>query len=74
MEVIQCKNNVIETLKQELARANEKFVNDQKTQRHDVNLLSDKIDEQVEIMRRAYRKHLTLVEVIFIFGSCNIHT
>ncbi|XP_065220683.1 dynein regulatory complex protein 1 [Planococcus citri] len=61
-ELLKCKNNVIEKLKNDLTKADEKFSNDQTTQRNDINVLSYRIDKQIEILRDAYRKHLQLIE------------
>lgn len=51
-------------LKKELSKADEKFVNDQKLQKEDISILSSRINNQLEIMKNAYRRHLNLIEVI----------
>lgn len=63
-EVFECKNKIIETLKKELSRVDEKFVNDQILQKEDISILSTRINNQLEIMKNAYRRHLNLIEVI----------
>lgn len=63
-EVFECKNKIIETLKKELSKADEKFMNDQLLQRDDISILSARINNQLEIMKNAYRRHLNLIEVI----------
>lgn len=65
-DVVNCKNNIIETLKNELAKADEKFVHDQQQHRNDVNVLANRIDEHIETMRNAYRRHLNLIEVLIM--------
>lgn len=62
-DLLNCRNEVIEALKKDLSRVDERFINDQMAQRNDVNLLSQRIDKQIEILRNAYRKHLRLIEV-----------
>lgn len=63
-EVFECKNNIIETLKKELSKADEKFMNDQLLQRDGISILSARINNQLEIMKNAYRRHFNLIEVI----------
>lgn len=60
---MNCKNNVVETLKKDLGKVNERFVDDQGAQRNDINLLALRIDKQIEMLRDTYRKHLKLIEV-----------
>lgn len=51
LEVMERKDAVIAELRQELENADLKFVNDQKSQSEDVDLLINRIDNQVRHMR-----------------------
>ncbi|XP_043274905.1 dynein regulatory complex protein 1 [Venturia canescens] len=61
-EILKQKEAVIEELKQELENADEKFVIDQKKQSEDINLLIERIENQVHTIAKAYRKELILIE------------
>lgn len=54
-------------MKSELKTGDERFVKDQRKQGEDVALLVERIDNQIAIMRRAYRRELILIEVAITF-------
>ncbi|XP_011299599.1 dynein regulatory complex protein 1 [Fopius arisanus] len=61
-EVLVQKDVIISELKQELENADLKFENDQKKQSDDINLLIERIEMQITIMSKAYRRELVLIE------------
>ncbi|XP_046988777.1 dynein regulatory complex protein 1 [Schistocerca americana] len=61
-ELIEQKNMLIEELRHELKQADIRFHEDQKKQKDDVVTLAERIDNQVNVMRRAYRQELRLIE------------
>ncbi|XP_015112536.1 dynein regulatory complex protein 1 [Diachasma alloeum] len=61
-EVLAQKDIIISELKQELENADLKFENDQKKQNDDINLLIERIEMQITIMSKAYRRELVLIE------------
>lgn len=62
-ELIAQKDMLINELKKELRLADERFNKDQKKQREDLWLLAERIDNQVKVMRKAYKEELKLIEV-----------
>lgn len=62
-ELIAQKDMLINELKKELRLADEHFNKDQKKQREDLWLLAERIDNQVKVMRKAYKEELKLIEV-----------
>lgn len=65
-ELINQKNTLIEDLRRELEIADIRFRKDQEKQREDIAILVDRIDNQVNVMRRAYKQELKLIEVRLI--------
>lgn len=61
-ELIKQKDSIILQLKEELRIAEINFTNDQRKQIEDINTLTKRIETQVNLMRRAYRQELHLVE------------
>ncbi|EGI68113.1 UPF0407 protein [Acromyrmex echinatior] len=61
MEILERKDAVIEQLQEELENADLKFVNDQKSQNEDIDLLINRVDNQMNIMTKAYRHELSLI-------------
>ncbi|GAB1866000.1 UPF0407 protein CG10958 [Camponotus japonicus] len=61
LEIMERKDAVIAQLRQELENADLKFVNDQKNQNEDIDLLINRMDNQMNIMAKAYRRELSLI-------------
>ncbi|KAL0107505.1 hypothetical protein PUN28_014670 [Cardiocondyla obscurior] len=61
LEIMERKDAVIAELRQELENADLKFVTDQKSQNEDVDLLINRMDNQINIMTKAYRRELSLI-------------
>ncbi|CAL1676124.1 unnamed protein product [Lasius platythorax] len=61
LEIMERKDAVIAQLRQELENADLKFVNDQKNQNEDIDLLINRMDNQTNIMTKAYRRELSLI-------------
>lgn len=62
-ELIAQKDMLIKELKTELKLADERFDKDQKKQKEDLWLLTERIENQVKVMRKAYKEELKLIEV-----------
>ncbi|KAG8331281.1 DNA replication checkpoint protein Drc1 [Homalodisca vitripennis] len=62
IDLITQKDKLIEELKAELKAGDIRFVKDQQKQAEDIGLLVERIDNQITIMRRAYRRELVLIE------------
>ncbi|KAM0731882.1 Dynein regulatory complex protein 1-like protein [Formica fusca] len=61
LDIMERKDAVIAQLRQELENADLKFVNDQKNQNEDIDLLINRMDNQMNIMAKAYRRELSLI-------------
>ncbi|XP_077264653.1 dynein regulatory complex protein 1 [Temnothorax americanus] len=61
LEIMERKDAVIAELRQELENADLKFVTDQKSQNEDIDLLINRMDNQMNIMTKAYRCELSLI-------------
>ncbi|XP_032669249.1 dynein regulatory complex protein 1 isoform X2 [Odontomachus brunneus] len=61
LEIMVRKDAVIAELRQELENADLQFINDQKTQNEDIDLLIDRMDKQINLMIKAYRRELSLI-------------
>ncbi|KAL6440299.1 hypothetical protein ACFW04_003104 [Cataglyphis niger] len=61
LDIIKRKDAVIAQLQQELENADLKFVNDQKNQNEDIDFLINRMDNQMNIMAKAYRHELSLI-------------
>lgn len=57
------KDQLISELKAELSDADARYLKDQQRQVEDIALLVERIDSQIVVMRRAYRRELLLIEV-----------
>lgn len=62
-ELIAQKDMLIKELRKELKLADERFDKDQKKQKEDLWLLAERIDNQIKVMRKAYKAELKLTEV-----------
>lgn len=61
-ELIKQKDGIIAMLKEEIAVSEKKFASDQRKQIDDISLLSNRIEKQIALTRRAYREQLKLIE------------
>ncbi|XP_054269675.1 dynein regulatory complex protein 1 isoform X2 [Macrosteles quadrilineatus] len=61
-DLISQKDQLIAELKAELKSGDVRFIKDQQKQAEDISLLVERIDSQIAIMRRAYRRELILIE------------
>ncbi|KYN28809.1 PREDICTED: dynein regulatory complex protein 1 [Trachymyrmex cornetzi] len=61
LEILERKDAVIAQLREELENADLKFVNDQKSQNEDIDLLINRMDNQMNVMTKAYRHELSLI-------------
>ncbi|KAG7209368.1 hypothetical protein KM043_015468 [Ampulex compressa] len=61
LDILAKKDAVIADLRQELENADLKFVNDQKNQNEDIDLLIERMENQVKVMANAYRNELVLI-------------
>lgn len=57
-ELMQQKDEVIVELREAIINSEERFQIDQKKQTSDISCLVERIDLQVDVMKRAYREHL----------------
>jgi hypothetical protein len=62
-ELIAQKDVLIKELRTELKLADERFDKDQKKQKEDLWILAERIDNQIKVMRKAYKDELKLTEV-----------
>lgn len=62
-ELLRSKDEVIDVLKKQLAEADERFISNGKIYQDDVNLLSHRIEQSMEIVRNAYSEHIALLQV-----------
>lgn len=67
LELIEQKNGLIKSFQQELKLADEKFMRGRKTMYQELELLTKRIDEQVLLMKKAYRLELNNIEVLYMF-------
>ncbi|KAJ6646858.1 Dynein regulatory complex protein 1 like [Pseudolycoriella hygida] len=56
------KNGVIQQLHDALDKSDQRYYEDQEKQDGDISCLIERIDCQVEVMKRAYRQHLDLLQ------------
>ncbi|XP_018403507.1 PREDICTED: dynein regulatory complex protein 1 [Cyphomyrmex costatus] len=61
LEILERKDAVIAQLREELENADLKFINDQKNQNEDIDLLINRMDNQMNIMTKAYRHEFSLI-------------
>ncbi|XP_076653716.1 dynein regulatory complex protein 1 [Halictus rubicundus] len=62
LAVLEKKNALILELKEELEKADDKFAEEVKQQNKDIDLLIERMENQVRSMTKAYRHELTLIE------------
>ncbi|KAH0952940.1 hypothetical protein HN011_007629 [Eciton burchellii] len=62
MEIIGRKDAIIAELQLELENADFKFLNDQKILNEDINLLIDRMDNQINVMTKACHRELSLID------------
>ena len=62
-ELIAQKDMLIKELRKELKLADERFDEDQMKQKEDLRILAERIDNQIKVMRKAYKDELKLTEV-----------
>lgn len=67
LELIQEKNDLIKSFQLELKISDEMFMKGRSTMYDELALLTKRIDEQVLLMKRAYRIELEHIEVIKFF-------
>ncbi|XP_034950932.1 dynein regulatory complex protein 1 isoform X2 [Chelonus insularis] len=61
-EVLEQKDVIINELKKAIDNADHKFAEDQKKQNEDIDLLIDRIDTQINLIYKGYRRELNLIE------------
>uniref|UniRef100_A0A8C3FVD7 Dynein regulatory complex protein 1 n=1 Tax=Chrysemys picta bellii TaxID=8478 RepID=A0A8C3FVD7_CHRPI len=68
--LIEEKNKLISELQQELKSKDDQYVKDLKKQSDDINLLVERMEEQIRNLMKTYRRELTQIEVAtgFIAG------
>jgi dynein regulatory complex protein 1 len=69
-EIIAQKDILIKELRKELKLADERFGTDQKKQKEDLRILAERVDNQIKVMRNAYKDELKLTEVKKIKKKC----
>jgi hypothetical protein len=62
-ELIAQKDILIKELRKELKMADVRFDTDQKKQKEDLWTLAERFDNQIKVMRNAYKDELKLIEV-----------
>ena len=62
-ELIAQKDILIKELREELKLADERFDKHQKKQKEDLWILAERVDNQIKVMRNAYKDELKLTEV-----------
>ncbi|XP_063244247.1 dynein regulatory complex protein 1 [Bacillus rossius redtenbacheri] len=63
-KLIKQKDAVIEDLRKELQKQEDRFIRDQKKHREDLALLCERMDSQVAVMRRAFKSELEVIEEV----------
>lgn len=61
-ELMDQKDEIIQECQKELDAADIRYVQDQDKQNSDIQCLVERIDNQIEVMKRAYKEHLELLE------------
>ncbi|KAL1462485.1 hypothetical protein WDU94_014317 [Cyamophila willieti] len=61
-ELLDQKNNIIQVLKDDLEKCDEKYREDMIEQREDINLLIQRIEHQMKLLRKAYWYNLDLLQ------------
>lgn len=63
LNLIEQKNQMIETLKRDLAESDLRFVHEQAAQSEDLRILQERIENQVKFIRKEYKKHIQYIKV-----------
>jgi len=71
-ELIAKKDILIKELRKELKLADERFDTDQKKQKEDLRILAERVDNQIKVMRNAYKNELKLTEVKNLLQKCGL--
>uniref|UniRef100_A0A336LPQ8 CSON010850 protein n=1 Tax=Culicoides sonorensis TaxID=179676 RepID=A0A336LPQ8_CULSO len=61
-ELMDQKDEIIQECRKELDAADIRYVQDQEKQNSDIQCLVERIDNQIEVMKRAYKEHLELLQ------------
>ncbi|XP_060785447.1 dynein regulatory complex protein 1 [Neoarius graeffei] len=64
-QIIEDKNKLISELQQELKGRDDRFVKDRKREAEEVDLLIDRMQEQISSLKKGYRKELDIIESSF---------
>lgn len=71
-ELIAQKDILIKELRKELKLADERFDTDQKKQKEDLRILAERVDNQIKVMRDAYKDELKITEVKNLLQICDL--
>lgn len=61
-KLLEEKMNIINQCRDELAAADDRYVKDLDKQDNDISCLVERVDKQMDVMKRTYREHLELLE------------
>ncbi|OCT81545.1 hypothetical protein XELAEV_18028367mg [Xenopus laevis] len=64
-QLIEDKNNLISDLQKELRRKDDQYVKDLKKQAEDIDLLVERMEEQIKNLIKTYRQELLQIEKVF---------
>lgn len=70
-ELIAQKDILIKELRKELKLADERFDIDQTKQKEDLRILAERVENQIKVMRNAYKDELKLTEVKNLLQICD---
>ncbi|MCJ8732323.1 hypothetical protein PDJAM_G00210080 [Pangasius djambal] len=65
-QIIEDKNKLISELQQELKGRDDRFVKDRKREADEVDLLIERMQEQISSLKKDYRKELDLIELEYL--------
>ncbi|KAF5270688.1 hypothetical protein FQA39_LY01426 [Lamprigera yunnana] len=65
-QLIKLKDAVVTKLKLEVTKAEDKFATDQKRQVQDIHTLTERIENQLALMRKAYEQELKIIEEVMM--------
>lgn len=65
-ELIKQKDAIISMLREEIKNAERKFTNDQYKQNEDIRTLAKRIERQIKLMRKAYRREMEFIEGVLM--------
>lgn len=63
LDLIEQKNQMIETLKRDLAESDSRFLDEQAAQSEDLRILQERIENQVKFIRKEYKNHIRCIKV-----------